>query len=55
VALQTSYHFYQGTFAAIAYIPVFLVFAVYYQRTQRVLPVLLAHMVWDIAATLAAH
>ncbi|MDR3707915.1 MAG: CPBP family intramembrane metalloprotease [Capsulimonadaceae bacterium] len=55
VLLQISYHFYQGWFFAIADLPLFMVFAVYYQRTGRITPILLAHMVFDVGAVLAAR
>lgn len=55
VAVQISYHFYQGFWAAISYIPLFLVFAVYYARTRRILPVILAHLYFDLGALLFSH
>lgn len=56
VALQTSYHLYQGLPAALAHIPTFLLFSVYYVRTRRIFPVILAHMFVDIMAlALYAH
>lgn len=54
VTLQTSYHLYQGLPAALLHIPTFLVFSIYYVRTRRILPVILAHMFLDVAA-LAAY
>jgi membrane protease YdiL (CAAX protease family) len=50
VALQTSYHFYQGLPAALSHIPPFLLFSLYFVRTRRILPVILAHMFMDISA-----
>jgi len=47
VAIQFSYHLYQGVPAAVSYIPVFLIFSIYYQRTNRIFPVALAHVVMD--------
>jgi membrane protease YdiL (CAAX protease family) len=49
VAVQVSYHFYQGFWPAVTYIPLFLTFALYYARTQRILPVILAHMIFDLS------
>lgn len=48
VALQVSYHFYQGVFAALSYIALFLVFSLYYARTRLILPVILAHLYFDL-------
>jgi membrane protease YdiL (CAAX protease family) len=50
VALQTSYHLYQGLPAALSHIPAFLLFSLYFVRTRRILPVILAHMFMDIFA-----
>lgn len=50
--LQTSYHFYQGGAAAIADSSVFLIFSVYYAKTNRIAPVILAHLYSDVAGTL---
>jgi len=47
VAIQFSYHLYQGVPAAVSYIPVFLIFSIYYQRTNRIFPVALAHVTMD--------
>jgi len=48
VGLQVCYHFYQGVFAALSYSAVFLVFALYYARTRLILPVILAHLYFDL-------
>lgn len=50
VSLQTSYHLYQGPQAALSHIPTFLVFSLYYVRTRRILPVILAHLLLDACA-----
>jgi membrane protease YdiL (CAAX protease family) len=57
VLLQTSYHLYQGLPYALSAGIIFLIFSVYYARTQRIVPVILAHLIWDISALLlyAAH
>ena len=50
VALQVSYHFYQGIPAALSYVALFLVFSLYYARTRLILPVILAHLYFDLLA-----
>ena len=50
VALQTSYHLYQGLPMALSHIPAFLLFSLYFVRTRRILPVILAHMFMDVSA-----
>jgi membrane protease YdiL (CAAX protease family) len=50
VTLQTSYHLYQGLPAALSHIPAFLLFSLYFVRTRRILPVILAHMFMDVSA-----
>jgi membrane protease YdiL (CAAX protease family) len=49
-ALQTCYHLYQGTFSALMLSSMFLVFSVYYLKTRRIGPVILAHLYLDLAA-----
>lgn len=51
-ALQTSYHFYQGVPAAVAHAAMFLIFSLYYAKTNRIAPVILAHLYMDVGATL---
>jgi membrane protease YdiL (CAAX protease family) len=48
VAVQVSYHFYQGGPSALAYIGTFMVFACYYAKTNRILPPVLAHIALDL-------
>jgi len=48
VAVQVSYHFYQGGQAALAHIGCFMVFAAYYAKTNRLLPPILAHIAYDL-------
>ena len=56
VALQTSYHLYQGLPGALSHVPIFLTFSLYYVRTRRILPVVLAHLVMDVLSlSLYAH
>jgi membrane protease YdiL (CAAX protease family) len=50
--LQTSYHFYQGGAMALAESASFLVFSIFYAKTNRIAPVILAHMYMDVGATL---
>jgi membrane protease YdiL (CAAX protease family) len=50
--LQTSYHFYQGVPLAISDFAPFLVFSVYYARTNRIAPLILAHLYFDLSGTL---
>jgi len=48
--LQTSYHIYQGVPYALSYVVVFGMFSVYYVRTRRIIPVILAHFIADALA-----
>jgi membrane protease YdiL (CAAX protease family) len=50
VALQTSYHLYQGLPVALSHIPAFLLFSLYFVRTRRILPIILAHLLMDVSA-----
>jgi membrane protease YdiL (CAAX protease family) len=50
VVLQTSYHLYQGVVPALLYSALFLVFSIYYVKTRRILPVILAHFYFDFMA-----
>lgn len=50
--LQTSYHFYQGAPAALALGATFLIFSLYYAKTNRITPVVLAHLYTDVNSTL---
>lgn len=47
-ALQTSYHLYQGTPMALAHGATFLLWSFYYANTNRVLPIVLAHLFSDV-------
>jgi membrane protease YdiL (CAAX protease family) len=53
--LQTSYHLYQGLPYALAAGVIFLIFSVYYARTRRIVPVILAHFIADCSALLQAR
>jgi membrane protease YdiL (CAAX protease family) len=48
VILQASYHVYYGLGKAVALSGVFIVFAVYFANSRRLMPVLLAHLFWDL-------
>jgi len=48
------YHLYQGLPEALSHIPAFWLFSLYFVRTRRILPVILAHMWMDVSA-LALH
>jgi len=50
VALQVSYHLYQGAARAIAVAATFTVFSIYFARTRRILPVVVAHFCIDAYA-----
>jgi len=52
VLLQTSYHFYQGTPAALSHLGTFLLFALYYAKTNRIGAPIVAHLLLDLSATL---
>lgn len=51
VLLQTSYHFYQGGLLALSLGIVFLIFSLYYARTNRILAPMVAHMIFGVSAT----
>jgi membrane protease YdiL (CAAX protease family) len=48
VAIQVSYHLYQGLPAALSHVPMFLIFSIYYQRTNRIFPIAMAHVTMDL-------
>lgn len=48
VAVQFSYHLYYGWAGAISVAFLFLAFALYYARSRRALPVIVAHSFFDI-------
>jgi membrane protease YdiL (CAAX protease family) len=52
VLLQTSYHLYLGLPGALAAGATFLISACYYARFRRITPVILAHALWNLYATL---
>lgn len=50
IALRTAVHAYQGLLAVITILPVAVIFTVYYVRTRRLWPVIVAHMIVDTLA-----
>jgi membrane protease YdiL (CAAX protease family) len=50
IALQMSYHLYQGFANAILIATTFTVFSVYFWKTRRIAPVILAHLCLDAYA-----
>jgi membrane protease YdiL (CAAX protease family) len=52
VLFQSAYHLYQGVFPALAYVPLFLIFSLYYVKRRRIMPVILAHLYFDLLALL---
>jgi membrane protease YdiL (CAAX protease family) len=50
--LQTSYHFYQGAPVAFADGATFLIWSIFYAKTNRIAPVILAHLYADVSGTL---
>ena len=50
VLVQASYHLYYGWLTASMIAFVFLVFALYYARYRRALPVIVAHELYDLIA-----
>jgi membrane protease YdiL (CAAX protease family) len=48
LAVQTSYHLYYGVFGALIVGCGLSVFAIYYAKSRRIMPVILAHIFWDL-------
>ncbi|HEX7894639.1 MAG TPA: CPBP family intramembrane glutamic endopeptidase [Terriglobales bacterium] len=55
VLLQTSYHLYQGVPYALALGVVFLIFSIYYVRTHRIWPIVIAHFIMDLSFVLISR
>lgn len=53
VVIQSSYHLYQGVVPALLTTSLFTVFSLYYVRTRRITPVIIAHMFFDFVALVA--
>ena len=52
VVVQSLYHLYQGIPTAIALGAMFMVLSIYYLRYKRIMPVILAHLYFDLFALL---
>ncbi|MGA9355264.1 MAG: CPBP family intramembrane glutamic endopeptidase [Terriglobales bacterium] len=50
VLIQSSYHLYQGLAPALVHASTFWLFSIYFMRTRRILPVVMAHMFLDVSA-----
>ena len=55
VAVQASYHLYQGAVNVLLLVVVFTVFSIYYTRTRRIAPVILVHLGLDLFALLRGN
>ena len=55
VVIQSSYHLYQGIVPALLTTSMFAVFSLYYVRTRRITPVIIAHMFFDFVALAVRH
>ncbi len=51
VALQISYHLYYGVGGALSVGAGFVVSAVYFAKSRKLMPVILSHFLWDLTAT----
>jgi membrane protease YdiL (CAAX protease family) len=52
LAIQTSYHLYYGVLGAAIVGSGLSVFAIYYAKSRRLMPVILGHMIWDFTTVL---
>lgn len=55
VIIQSAYHLYQGVVPALLTTSLFTVFSLYFLRTRRIMPVILAHMFFDFVALIRFH
>ncbi len=55
VLVQISYHLYQGVEGVLALTVIFTAFSIYYVRTRRIVPVILAHLCLDLFALLRGN
>jgi membrane protease YdiL (CAAX protease family) len=55
VIIQSAYHLYQGVLPALLTTAIFSVFSLYYWKTRRIMPVILAHMFFDLVALIRIH
>ena len=54
VAVQMSYHLYQGFLNCISLATIFTVFSIYFWRSRRIAPLVLAHLCIDVYALMRA-
>lgn len=52
ISLRLAVHAYQGIVALVGVLPLAIVFTLYYSRTKRIWPVIVAHMLFDAIALL---
>ena len=55
LGVQTSYHLYYGVLGALVVGSGLAVFAIYFAKARRLMPVILAHMLWDLTALSSWH
>ncbi len=55
VAIQLSYHLYQGLANVLSLAILFAVMSIYYARTRRIIPIILVHLGFDLAALFKAN
>jgi membrane protease YdiL (CAAX protease family) len=55
VLIQSGYHLYQGVVPAVLSTSIFTVFSLYFLKTKRIVPVILAHMFFDLLALVFYH
>jgi membrane protease YdiL (CAAX protease family) len=53
VVFQAAYHLYQGPLVALGYMPLFLVYSLYYVRFKRIMPVAISHVLFDLLALMS--
>jgi membrane protease YdiL (CAAX protease family) len=51
-AVQASYHLYAGSWGMVQLVPMFLLYSIYYARTRRLFPVIVAHTLADFTPLL---
>jgi membrane protease YdiL (CAAX protease family) len=54
VAIQTSYHLHYGVSDALCLGAGLAIFAVYYAKSRRLMPVIFAHWLWDLTTLIGA-
>ena len=55
VIIQSAYHLYQGVIPAVLTVLLFTVFSLYFLKTKRIMPVILAHLIIDFLALIRYH